>query len=117
MDYDDRDVGTYQFLFALSEADKKMLTHVINILITDFRNVPKVVHFDDWINERLEQQQFDLLWLVFDIHHQFHNEKKLNIEIPSFAELDNMAESYQTENDTEMRFMLWIDVLRQQYQM
>lgn len=117
MDYDERDIRAYQFLFALSETDKKMLTHAINKVIDDFVNVPKIENFNDWVQKRLEQQQFDLLWSVFDIHHQFTREKKLNVEIPSFDELDNMAENYHTENDTEIRFMLWIDVLRHQYQM
>lgn len=116
MDYDEQDIRAYQFLFTLLETDKKILTHAINKVIDDFINVPKIENFDDWINERLEQQQFDLLWSVFDVHHQFQNEKKLNVEIPSFEELDNMAEKYQTENDIEERFMLWIDVLRHQYQ-
>lgn len=116
---DDRNIEDYQFLFALPEYDKKLLTWSANVHLEHYDNsiIPKFEYhqFDEWLQQQLKYEYFELLWNIFDYDKNiaFYDwEEKYHLTVPTFDWIEQQAEQYPDENDTVWRFMVWLDVLK-----
>ncbi|OAV06000.1 hypothetical protein [Moraxella catarrhalis] len=109
MDYDERDITTYDFLFDLSDDDKKLL-----IKYTEFRlnkSFSSINQWENWLSEHLKQSHFEFILKLYcfsDIDYY-----DVPFDYPTIDEVQKLVTD--KSNDVEMMTNVWIELLRKYY--